>query len=459
MNNFEAQLALIDAWKVRGDLRRALQRCRDLSNQAPEALPVLLKLVELAVQSREVELARETLVRLSTLAPDDPEVCEWQEKILGVSNANLVRSQDRSSFALGFEDTLPRKINLLNQFIVKTHRSGWQVAISALYPLHNPEGILFDGFIESNFAWRHPFAGRRPQAELEALRRSGRFEKEATSEERGVVPYTRPWIGWMHNPPNMPGWFHPQETPQVIFAKEIWKRSAEHCLGLFTLSEYFAAWLRETTGLPVQVIPYPTEFDVPLFSMQRFSANPARKIVQVGWWLRELSAIYRLPLPKSNPGGYHKVRLVTQFFENAHNYLHSMAETEIKLRGLSIPARFAENTSEMAYLDNHDYDALLQENIVFLSLYDVSGCTVLTECIARATPILVNPHPAVVEYLGQEYPFYYDTLEQAAAKALDFSLVEQTHHYLATLAIRERMTPDAFRTAFASSEIYQSIRL
>lgn len=37
------------------------------------------------------------------------------------------------------------------------------------------------------------------------------------------------------------------------------------------------------------------------FSMERFAANSDRMVVQVGAWLRDSYAIYRLPLPPDNP--------------------------------------------------------------------------------------------------------------------------------------------------------------
>ena len=60
------------------------------------------------------------------------------------------------------------------------------------------------------------------------------------------------------------------------------------------------------------------------------------------------------------------------------------------------------------HLDNNDYDVLLSQNIVFLDLYDTSANNAVIECIARGTPLLINRHPATIEYLGEKYPFYFD---------------------------------------------------
>lgn len=81
-------------------------------------------------------------------------------------------------------------------------------------------------------------------------------------------------------------------------------------------------------------------------------------------------------------------------------------------------------------LSNQEYDNLLIENIVFLNLYDVSAANTIIECIARNTPLLVNPLPAAIEYLGEEYPFYYQSFREAADKATNPILIFETHQYL-----------------------------
>ena len=73
------------------------------------------------------------------------------------------------------------------------------------------------------------------------------------------------------------------------------------------------------------------------------------------------------------------------------------------------------------HLDNNDYDVLLSQNIVFLDLYDTSANNAVIECIARGTPLLINRHPATIEYLGEKYPFYFDSLKEANEKLNNIS--------------------------------------
>lgn len=55
------------------------------------------------------------------------------------------------------------------------------------------------------------------------------------------------------------------------------------------------------------------------------------------------------------------------------------------------------------------YEELLSSSVVLLKLKGAGGCTTVIECIARNIPIVVNRLPALEEYLGKNYPLFYDT--------------------------------------------------
>lgn len=65
------------------------------------------------------------------------------------------------------------------------------------------------------------------------------------------------------------------------------------------------------------------------------------------------------------------------------------------------------NIEFIEFLENNDYDNLLSENIVYIDLVDASAVNTVIECTVRATPIIVNKHPAVIELLGESYPLYF----------------------------------------------------
>ncbi|MEX0594867.1 MAG: hypothetical protein WD512_00070, partial [Candidatus Paceibacterota bacterium] len=81
-------------------------------------------------------------------------------------------------------------------------------------------------------------------------------------------------------------------------------------------------------------------------------------------------------------------------------------------------------------LGNAEYDILLSENIIFLHLVDASAANTVIECLVRRTPLVVNRVPAVEEYMGREYPLFYDTLEEANAILNNLDLLELGYKYL-----------------------------
>jgi hypothetical protein len=102
------------------------------------------------------------------------------------------------------------------------------------------------------------------------------------------------------------------------------------------------------------------------------------------------------------PSNYKKVFLTgTKDMNIVHNYLKS--------EGKPVDT----NSVEMYYTKTvQEYDELLSKNIVFINLYDASANNAILECIIRNTPILVNKVGGVVEYLGPDYPLYYNNLNE-----------------------------------------------
>jgi hypothetical protein len=94
-------------------------------------------------------------------------------------------------------------------------------------------------------------------------------------------------------------------------------------------------------------------------------------------------------------------------------------------------------------LSNNEYDNLLSENIIFLKFVDLSAANTVLECIVRNTPLIVNRHPALEEVLGENYPGFYEYLEDAADIICNLQKVIEIHNYLSNLE-KERFTLATF---------------
>lgn len=302
------------------------------------------------------------------------------------------------------------------------HRSGWNYALSNLSCLHNDSGILLDGFIEKKFVWGKDFGDAR----------------------NFLKPHEQSWIGFVHNPPNIPKWFKNEQSLQSIFQKEEWKKSMKHCKGLFCLSEYLKEWLVKRVNVPVEVLIHPTETPEIKFDINKFLLNKDKKIIQIGFWLRKLNSIFLL-----KTGKYRKIMLKARKEDFILETLHKERE------GLDLKVD-EESVSIIDPVSDEEYDNLLSENIAFIELYDSSANNVIIECIVRNTPLLVNPLPAVVEYLGEDYPFYFSNLDEAARKAENLDLIKKTHEYLKNMD-KLKFTGEYFLKSFAESEIYKNL--
>jgi hypothetical protein len=323
-------------------------------------------------------------------------------------------------------------ISIGSQTTFSHHRCGWAYAVEALRPEDDESGIAFYGFLD------------------------GFFNRAINQSYDDTVPLRHKWTGFFHNPPTMPAWFPDEPRLSRLFKDENVQRSMENCVGLLTLSEHLARFLRAELGVPVSALCAPTEIPNRLFSFEAFLANPQKRIVSIGWWLRRRMSIFYLPLDNQTP--YRKARLSCGDLIETSSRAMSRLEFVNDWRNRRLEGRFRDNTEELAYLPNDAYDQLLSENIVYLDLYDAGANNTVVECIARGTPLIVNRIPSVVEYLGADYPLYYDTLEEAAEKVLDFDTVLRAHEYLLACPTRRRLSQEAFLADFRSSEVFGKLR-
>jgi hypothetical protein len=266
--------------------------------------------------------------------------------------------------------------------------------------------------------------------------------------DKGIIPYQKPWVGFMHNPPNVPKWFDWCNSPECYLPRDITKESLNYCKGIFTLSNYHAEYLGNEIDkmgydIPVNALIHPTETPEVKFDMDKFRDTEKKRIVMLGWWLRRMWAIRALPTEK-----YWKTWIVVD-----QNAKFAFDRENRTIDDFHLQKGIYE---EMYWQDNDDFDELLSRSITFLNLYDTSANNAVIESIVRNTPILVNRLPATEEYLGKDYPFLYDTLEEAAEMVDDEANVEAAHQYLVEMD-KERFTGEYFLNSFENSFIYKNL--
>lgn len=314
---------------------------------------------------------------------------------------------------------VPRKLVLTGRTdAFGQHRNSFNALVRALDPLDRGDGsgVRFVPFLERYFVW-----GDQPG-------------EAGSSDPR---PITEPWIGILHVPFDAPEWFDVAVSPERFLAQPLFQRSRASCRGIITLARDLEADLNAfDPGLPTLSVLHPTGYDAKLFDVGAYRAEP--KVVQVGDWLRKLQAIHRMRTP-----GHKRIMLLKQWTQT---YL----EREIAQFG---DAR--DPAVEMVnFVPNDRYDALLSSSVVLCLLYGTAANNVVIECIARATPILINPLPAVVEYLGRDYPLYVTNEAEADAALAASGRIEEAHAYLLSRREEVDLTYEGFCRDIAGSGLY-----
>jgi len=306
-----------------------------------------------------------------------------------------------------------RKLNAGELFFWESHRGGWgDVTRLIREHLHTPEGVLCISAVEDEL-WRR--------------------------RARGDGAYKTPWVGFMHQMPHQHLEFWDLER---IVKHDLWKESMEHCLGLWTLTDYQKNFLEQLdVPVPIAKVYYPIETPERKFSFERFLAKPVKEVIFIGEFLRNFQFFYDLEAP-----GYRKVLLKYDNFD-------------LDRKNGKVKVTMNDSVEIRATVDAEAYDVLLEENVVLLNLLDAGAVTTLIECIVRGTPILINRVGGVTEYLGSDYPLYCDTLEEATHKLRNTELIRHGAEYLKHHPLKEKLTGAYFLRSLQETEVYRKLPL
>lgn len=368
------------------------------------------------------------------------------------------------------------------------HRAGWQYVINYIKGLNTKNGVLLDLYLDRTFHW-----GKNIMLEM------------------GILPYTTPWVGFMHHTPDEN---YTKYNTTAILKDHTFIKSLVTCQGIYTLSNYLANWLRnelKTLGyenINVNVLYHPTLFPKTLFNPENFKNNDIHKLINVGAWYRNPFYIYSIDTSTNNKiqkcslkgkdmNNYFKPDKIVITRENIQNNL-SQNKWEYFLKEYiknvynpsysgDIPENFEitiesfvdnspsiveeeegyvydliqhlkelyNNVNILDYLNNDEYDKIFSENIVFLNLINCSAANTIIECIVRNTPIVINRLEPVEEYLGKDYPLFYEKSQDIPGILTEEKILE-AHEYLKHKD-KEFLQIEYFMFEMEKSSIYQNI--
>jgi hypothetical protein len=345
-------------------------------------------------------------ISLKKVHPDDLKL------LLNYSEANqeLAHEVKKSEEVKNRYGSVRRRIKVLDRANWPHLRSGWPVASKLILDLHNPNGVLFcdylDGFFGSGFSMEQP------------------------------------WIGFFHNTPENHSStgalynFHDDRGLKALINKECFKKSLPKCMGLLTLSEYIRDFLNSSIpNITIDSLLLPTEEVERKFDFGDFASDPS--VVTVGHWQRLYENLNKLKGVKK------------KFLKWSDNVNPDWIYEKHGLKR-------SQDIQIVEKLDNQEYDIFLSKNVVFLQLFDAAANNIVVECIIRNNPIIVNRLPSLYEYLGEDYPLYYENFEHAQQLVADFKKIEEGHLYLKKKD-KYMLSPNYFVSSFEQSNVYQSL--
>ena len=315
---------------------------------------------------------------------------------------------------------LSLNIHYINQFDMEDlHRAGWSYVLHSLKYRHNSNSIMCDFYLDRTFHWNNTIF-----------------------TQLKIIPYTKPWIGFIHHTVDTA---YSDYNTINLFKNKNFIKSLDKCCGLIVLSNDLKVKVEELIkkyekNISVYTLVHPTEFvsEKYTFNINNFKNNKDRKIIQIGAWMRDISAIFKIELDQEL--NISKYALVGKKMENYYNivegYNNNLSTQEITpsiSRDKKRRKTYINSTVNIiSYLENNKFDKLLSENLVFIKLIDASAVNTLIECIVRNTPIVINKLPAVVELLGDNYPLYYEELDYVKS-LITMKTIENAYNHLKNL--------------------------
>jgi hypothetical protein len=405
---------------------------------------------------------------------------------IGTCNYNLTESLNYLIKEENKKAKLERVINNDSKFdmfkinqekLKNVHYSGWDYVVSGMYSrLDNPKGIMMNGFIDKTFHWEYDF-----------------------NTKLGIIPYKERWTGFLHHALNKEYSIY---NCHELFKKNNFLESLKTCVGIYVFSDYLASWLRKTLknygffNIIVEKLVHPTKTPSITFNYLKFLNNNDRSVVQIGGWYRNPYSIYELDVSNTNENSKPKLISLNKKVLKGKNMDNYFKPTNFNFKDIidldiSVPSenktcgiidisdnlkytttndisnkyikgminmldRKHKSVDILEHLDNLEFDILLSQNIVFLELVDCSVSNTVLECLIRNTPLLINKHPAIVELLGECYPFYYTDLIDAGVMVNNTELIYKTHIYMKKME-KTNLNIDYFIQSIIDSKIYKII--
>lgn len=260
------------------------------------------------------------------------------------------------------------------------HRGGYQAALQHLVDKRyiSNKGIDFVPMVDPYFIW-----------------------------DNGIA-LEKPWIGVVHLTSNCPLYLENCDINK-FFNNPNFQKSIKTCKSLVFLSQYMKDYADKiiqekfSIKMPTSFVKYPVGEDLLQFDLDYFLTKQNKKIIFIGSQMRRVSSLYFLRAP-----GYQKAWLSGKSDSTAALNLIKREMNFLKKKPFQ---DFDPSCVDLLHTSNwNQYDKIITSNIIFIDFYDASANTAINELIMSNTPAFIRRLPATEEYLGKDYPMFFDNL-------------------------------------------------
>jgi len=253
------------------------------------------------------------------------------------------------------------------------------------------------------------------------------------------------WIGMFHYSPDLPIFI--KDDLNYIASNNNVVRSLSYCKGIIVLSNNSLNKLRQNPtykNINIIALTHPIESIIIKFTIDKFMSNTNKCLIQLGLQDRITTTIYMIN------SKYKKVWLPGR--DTALHYLKNEAYALNIVPQIS--ASINSNKVDIKYIENHkEFDTMLQTNIVIIPLFGASANNSILEIIEMNIPAFVTRLPATEEYLGKEYPLFYNNISEVETIINDdiklLSKITEGYTYLS------KMDKTQFSYDYFNRELYK----
>ena len=232
---------------------------------------------------------------------------------------------------------------------------------------------------------------------------------------KGGKSLKQDWVGIIHDPEDTQLYY----IDRSIINNDNFKQSLPYCKGLFCMSHSLEKWIIKEIkpNFFVDVLYHPiSNKNLIEFQIEEYKKNKC--IIQIGNWLRKTYSIFKI-----NTNINKEILPWNKRTQKELNYFLKKETTRLtKLEEASV--------IKCSHICDNGYNKIFNNKIIFLNLYSSTANNVIMECIKANNPIIINRLEPIEEYLGKEYPLFYDNLTDVSTILENDELILKAFNYL-----------------------------